>query len=455
MAMKRERRMSRRAALQVGMGLTGTALLAGFLPRRGIGVANAQASVPNRFLQITLVGGWDSALATDPVIKGKARSSGYQIDYRQPQPGMEPGSVPGKPSLALGPGLVPAAAAFATIPTAFVNGIYMQVPGHEFALQYMCSGRLTLSSSRDYPAIPAILGATIEKYPQHVVIGTPLPLGDTKYTTPPLHAASFAALGEMLKGPSGHRYEAELIANAHSLIARLDNGVYATLAPEHLRDLQYWRAASDNVEKIYADRLGDGLVLDADISQRYDVDRDVADSLGLDGPERSLAAAYMLMQQDVSRYVSVQIGGNWDSHANHLAVHLPPMRRFATALGVLVADLRSTPDPAVPGQMLADTTTIMITSEFVRTPLFNLAGGTDHWSSASVIVMGRGVNDGAVIGATDVNGYALGWRDGRAVSFSEDTQLLPDHVIATILENVGTSAQADLVSEVRLDALFT
>jgi uncharacterized protein (DUF1501 family) len=131
------------------------------------------------------------------------------------------------------------------------------------------------------------------------------------------------------------------------------------------------------------------------------------------------------------------------------------MRRFATALGVLVADLRSTPDPAVPGQMLADTTTIMITSEFVRTPLFNLAGGTDHWSSASVIVMGRGVNDGAVIGATDVNGYALGWRDGRAVSFSEDTQLLPDHVIATILENVGTSAQADLVSEVRLDALFT
>ena len=39
----------------------------------------------------------------------------------------------------------------------------------------------TLSNSRDYPAIPAVLGEATRSFPSHIVIGTAAPLGDTRW----------------------------------------------------------------------------------------------------------------------------------------------------------------------------------------------------------------------------------------------------------------------------------
>jgi uncharacterized protein (DUF1501 family) len=52
-----------------------------------------------------------------------------------------------------------------------------------------------------------------------------------------------------------------------------------------------------------------------------------------------------------------------------------------------------------------DTTMVVATGEFGRTPRLNAAGGRDHWPAAwSAVVAGGGTRGGQVIGATDRHG---------------------------------------------------
>ncbi len=452
MAMNFRGPRSRRELLGLAGGLATVGLALGEWPWRSVTRAAAGAA-PKRFVTINLVGGWCSILGTDPVIGSKVSSNSYNEAYRAPTNDLLPKTLTAKPSLSVGPGLVTAESAFAAMPTAFVNGVYMQVPGHEFALQYMASGRLTLSSSRDFPSIAALLGAEQKTFPSHVVIGAGVPLGETLYSSPPLQAATVDTFQQMIGGPSGYLFEEDLAADADALIEGLDAETYMKLPKEHQLDLKSWRSASANVRSIYAQKLAGQIGLTPEISNRYEIDR--YGGQGVEGPERQLASLLLLLKSNLSPYITIGINGSWDSHYNHLQNHLPYMRRFGTALGRFVEDIMATKDPASPELTLAETTTILITSEFVRTATFNSLGGTEHWSSASAILMGRGVKDGAVIGRTGDDHYALGWNGSSGVPFSETTQILPDHLIATIAANVGNAAMANTISEVRLDGLFT
>ena len=55
----------------------------------------------------------------------------------------------------------------------------------------------------------------------------------------------------------------------------------------------------------------------------------------------------------------------------------------------------------------------------------------------------------------DKNADAMGWGAGGATDFNETTRFLPGHLIATILEKVGTTALANTVGKERVDGLFT
>lgn len=93
-----------------------------------------------------------------------------------------------------------------------------------------------------------------------------------------------------------------------------------------------------------------------------------------------------------------QQGQNWDSHANNFAQHrdhlVPPADR---GLATLIEDLHD--------RGLLDSTLIVATGEFGRTPQINGGAGRDHWPDCySVLLAGGGVQGGAIYGASDAIG---------------------------------------------------
>lgn len=408
------------------------------------------ATTSHKFLQIFLGGGWDANLATDPVLSGsaKATSGAFWPAYYNAGNASYAGApvvVPGK-SLIVGPGLAPAAPAFAAAPTAFVNGLFVEVTAHELAVAYLMSGQLSLSRSREFPAFVATMADKTGGFPAHVILGGGImPLADTAKSNPPLQSLDIDTFTKMLAGPyqtdSGMK-DASIDA-AHKLLATLNQNFAERVGSSGKESLSAWRAAETGLPDLYAKKFHERLALTAQMET--DFATGTGNARDADGMGAKLALAHMILKEGVSRYVSVLLDG-FDTHSNHMASHKPLMLEFAARLNVLVGYLASTNDPDQPTKKLLETTTVLITSEFNRTPNVNGAGGTDHWQTGSAILLGRGIKDDTVVGARDAQGAAADYA-GRP--------MLPDYLAASIMRHLGFATEADALSEVHLDALFT
>jgi hypothetical protein len=87
-------------------------------------------------------------------------------------------------------------------------------------------------------------------------------------------------------------------------------------------------------------------------------------------------------------------GGSWDTHTKNAEGVKMLLPVLDAAYSALLEDLDD--------RGLLDTTLVVWTSEFGRTPKFNAAGGRDHWGQVfSSALAGGGVRGGRVIGASD------------------------------------------------------
>jgi len=439
------RRAIVRRALQTGAALPLLPLLLRLVDARsGTALAATNGSAPvGRFLNIFLRGGWDSHLAVDPVIGTRTSSTAFQSVYAT----LPSATVSGKANLKLGSGLIPASSAFANMPTTFINGIFTEVTAHELATNYMFSGVLSLSRSREFPAVAALLGQAAGTFPAHVVIGSTIPLGTTKESAPPLQSQSSGTLADMLQGPYSSDLNPASIDAGHRLLAKLDERFLASLNTNGKADMASWINSGSQIEGLYKAEHGKVMALTDAVKARYNFTEDW-------GVEGTMAGGFLALKAGLSPFVTLGIEG-FDTHSNHLAPHRSLLERVATALNVLVNDLRNTPDPGNPSVSLADTTTILITSEFVRTPKFNAGNGTDHWPSASAIVMGRGVRDNQIIGATGNDAMPLGWSNGATAPLNSSNRLLPEHLVAAVLRHLGFASVGDSISTGGIDELFT
>ncbi|MBM3980351.1 MAG: DUF1501 domain-containing protein [Planctomycetes bacterium] len=86
---------------------------------------------------------------------------------------------------------------------------------------------------------------------------------------------------------------------------------------------------------------------------------------------------------------------NWDTHDGNFAVlkdSLLPM--YDTAISTLFRDLSD--------RGMLDSTLVVVTGEFGRTPRINKNAGRDHWGPAfTVLLGGGGIKPGVVVGKTD------------------------------------------------------
>jgi hypothetical protein len=97
--------------------------------------------------------------------------------------------------------------------------------------------------------------------------------------------------------------------------------------------------------------------------------------------------------------------GFWDSHHDNFESHRELVPDFDHVLSVLLADLKD--------RELLESTTVLVLSEFGRTPIINKDVGRDHYAAAwSIAMAGAGVRGGCVYGKTDADGKTV--VDGQA-----------------------------------------
>lgn len=419
--------------------LSGGTLLSLMNLPKPFGLLKADPSnVPNKVFQIFLTGGWDTALATDPVRGAKTSSGTYASHYQN----LQISRPDGKSELYFGEGLVPAKSAFEQLNTCFVNGIHMEVTAHELAQNYMYSGIPSLSRSREFPAFLARVGHASGAFPPFISIGEPLPLGDTR-TNPPLHSQSPDQLGQMLN-PFDADVPAGIIQIAGQLTKDLDQVFMQRQNDSMKKYLEPWTNSQKFLNELYEKKYN--LKLDDQVKSRYGV------SQSWDQNAR-IPAAFLSLSSGLSPFVSCNIDG-FDTHSAHFDQHVPLLKMVSSQLSTLVTDLINTPDPDQPERKLSETTLIIILSEFSRTPTLNAGAGTDHWQTGSAIIMGPGVRDNTVIGSTGTDAKAMGWNQ-TPIPLSSETEIRPDHLANALVKKLRPELSESDPEGRDLDEIFS
>jgi hypothetical protein len=217
----------------------------------GTGSFGATAGRPKRFVLFFLAGGWDSALCTDPLVGAKAESETYEPVYRT----LPVHPVPGKDRLVVGHGLGAAARAFAAIDTAFVNGMVTYDLAHQTGIRYVISGKPVRSRTLEYPAFSVLIGNGSGRFPGHLILGYPVPLGDLQYADPPLQMNGVTEVKAMLAGyPKLGTPAADKAAS--DLIAAMDRRLAARLLPAQAEELARWGRVSGEAGRLYEAGFG-------------------------------------------------------------------------------------------------------------------------------------------------------------------------------------------------------
>jgi uncharacterized protein (DUF1501 family) len=153
------------------------------------------------------------------------------------------------------------------------------------------------------------------------------------------------------------------------------------------------------------------------------------DDYGRNAAGQRMLLARRLVESGV-RFVSLTYGG-WDHHDNIRNGVSTQMPTFDQAFAALVRDLDQ--------RGMLDSTLVLVTTEFGRTPKVNGTGGRDHYPKVfSILMAGGGIKKGCVHGSTDPTG---GEPDN-------DPLTVPDYA-ATIYHLLGIDYEKSLLAGTR------
>lgn len=147
------------------------------------------------------------------------------------------------------------------------------------------------------------------------------------------------------------------------------------------------------------------------------------------GPKFSQPSVFVTLNQ----FSTVFDSPSWDCHADggSLRTNLNDIRdtvapSFDAAFAALLTDLEN--------RGLLDSTLVVATGEFGRTPKLNSNGGRDHWAGCwTALVAGGGTKGGQVIGRSD-----------RTGSEPADRPVSPQELVASIFHALGVAPDATI-----------
>jgi hypothetical protein len=172
-----------------------------------------------------------------------------------------------------------------------------------------------------------------------------------------------------------------------------------------------------------------GLISSQKAREAFDINKELPklrDEYGRNAAGQRFLMARRLVEAGV-RFVSLTYGG-WDMHAGIRGGMLGQLPAFDQAFAALVRDLET--------RGLLDTTLIMVSSEFGRTPKINPSAGRDHWPKVfSVVLAGGGLKKGVVYGTSDAT-----------ASEPEDDPLSVEELSYTVFGQLGIKGEKALVA---------
>lgn len=150
------------------------------------------------------------------------------------------------------------------------------------------------------------------------------------------------------------------------------------------------------------------------------------DAYGRNQAGQRMLLARRLVEAGV-RFVTLAYG-SWDMHARIRDGITATLPAFDQAFAALVTDLEQ--------RGLLDSTLVMVSSEFGRTPRINNDAGRDHWPKVfSVVLAGGGVKRGSVYGSSDA-----------VAAEPQDNPLSIEDLATTVYHCLGIVAEKELMA---------
>jgi hypothetical protein len=295
-------------------------------------------------------------------------------------------------------------------------------------------GRAQYSMFTGYRMSPAIkhpsLGSVVSHefgprngLPAYVGVPDVREYGGTGYLS-----AKFAAFG-LGSDPAGNNFQVRDL----TLNQNVDDNRFAarkdmrSAVEDHFRSLETKADALGAMDEFYSQAYT--LISSPEARAAFELNKEpdkMRERYGRTEPGMRLLLARRLVEAGV-RFVSVAYDG-WDHHAaiaDNIKRRLPPLDQ---ALAGLIADLDE--------RGLLDSTLVMVTSEFGRTPKINGSAGRDHFARVySTMVAGGGITRGQIYGSTDAT-----------ASEPEQNPVRIEDLMTTVYHQLGINADKELMA---------
>jgi Protein of unknown function (DUF1501) len=212
-----------------------------------------------------------------------------------------------------------------------------------------------------------------------------------------------------------------------------------------------WQQVINNSVKYFEEANQDAKLMDSTFNQAYTLmtstkareafeltqeSEDMRKRYGMNRFGQGCLLARRLVERGV-RFVTVNMFETvfnditWDIHGS---APFSPISCYSDLVGPMFDNAYSSLLEDLSHSGLLDTTLVVATGEFGRTPRINPAGGRDHWPQCwSMVMAGGGVKGGQVVGASDAIGGA-----------PKDRPVMPPHVAATVYKCLGIAIDTEL-----------
>lgn len=299
---------------------------------------------------------------------------------------------------------------------AIVRGVSHSIAGHELATEYLSAGSRPVPSLV-YPGYGAVISKELPgaaDLPHFVAIpDTPQKAGylGVRYTALKTNAVPQTGKPFNVRGISlADGVTVEQFEKRQKLRKGLDTTFQGVEGASKL---------VDGLDR-FAQQAYD-MIASPKARNAFDIGQEKPETAGPFGETRfgmSCLLTARLIEAGV-RFVTVNFGG-WDTHVNNFKACkdglLPSLDQGLSALLNRLA-----------GSGLLDSTAVMATGEFGRTPKVNERAGRDHWPRAMfVLFAGAGMKTGQIIGASDDKGTGPA---GELIA--------PDHTAASLYHAMG------------------